>query len=57
MSFVSIGPRQMIGVASPTNMPIEMTRSPCVSAGISFFSAFMVLPRSVMPSMSGTLGP
>ena len=56
MSFVIIGPRQMTGVASPTNIPIEMTRRPCFSTGMMRRSS-RVRARSSMPSMRGTLGP
>ena len=56
ISFVTIGPRQMTGVSSPRNIPIDITLSPCFSAGTSrppsAGRAF-----SSIPSMRGTLGP
>ena len=55
-SFVTIGPRQMTGVCSPTNIPIEIARMPCRSTGTSFRPS-PARTFASMPSMSGTLGP
>jgi hypothetical protein len=55
-SLETIGPRQMTGVVVLRNMPIDMTRSPCASAGTSRLPS-PGRARVSMPSMSGTLGP
>ncbi len=52
----AIGPRQIIGAASSTRKPIEMTLIPQASSGLSFLSG-PASGSASRPSMRGAEGP